>query len=72
MTTTFEKSKTYLSVSQLSQRHPAFSPSAIRHLIFDSKRNGFNSVIVRVGKKLVLEETAFEAWVQSQSQKRGE
>ncbi len=66
-----ESMKKYLSVTQLSERHPAFSPSAIRHLIFDSNSNGFRSVIFRIGRKLVLEETAFEEWVREQSQKGG-
>jgi len=59
----YEKSKTLLSIEQLSQRHPAFSPSAIRHLIFDAKTNGFDQVIFRVGRKVVLEESAFVNWV---------
>lgn len=62
--------KKYLTVTQLAERHPAFSASAIRHLIFDSRLNGFDSVIYRVGRKLVLEETAFEKWV-LQQQKNG-
>ncbi len=71
MTTPIENIKTYLSVTQLSKRHPAFSPSAIRHLIFSARTNGFQSVIVRVGRKLILEESAFENWVRTQNQKGG-
>lgn len=63
--------KKYLSVSQLAERHPAFSASAIRHLIFDSKSNGFDSVVCRIGRKLVLEESAFESWVLQQQKKGG-
>jgi hypothetical protein len=71
MSSTIEKVKKYLTVPQLAERHPAFSASAIRHLIFDAKRNGFDSVISRVGKKLVLEESAFENWVIEQQKSRG-
>lgn len=71
MTMPINKSKTFLSVPQLSQRHPAFSISAIRHLIFDAKTNGFHRVLHRIGKKLVLEESAFEQWILDQ-QKEGD
>lgn len=68
---TIEKVKKYLTVTQLAERHPAFSASAIRHLIFDAPKNGFDSVIVRVGRKLVLEESAFENWLIHQGEKGG-
>jgi hypothetical protein len=68
MVTTVEKEKKYLTVSQLAERHPAFSTSAIRHLIFNAPSNQFHSVIFRVGRKLVLEETAFENWIKQQNQ----
>lgn len=71
MTATVEKIKKFLSVEQLAQRHPAFTASAIRHLIFSSRTNGFHKVIFRVGRKLVLEELAFEAWVSEQNSKGG-
>lgn len=70
MSLMIEKEKKYLTVAQLSERHPAFSVPALRHLIFDSKTNGFDSVIYRVRKKLVLEESAFENWI-LQQQKNG-
>lgn len=59
--------KNLLSVQQFSEKHPAFSQSALRHLIFNSKANGFSQVIRRIGKrKLLLDEEAFFEWVLSQ------
>ena len=71
MTSTIEKIKTYLNVVQLSERHPAFSISALRHLMFNAKSNGFDSVIFRIGRKCVLEESAFEHWILEQQKKGG-
>lgn len=72
MTQISHKPKTFFDVPGLSQRHPAFSKSALRHLIFDANKNGFQSVIFRVGKKILLEETAFEQWVLRQQNKGGQ
>lgn len=38
----------------------------LRHLVFNSKENGFDAVVVRVGRRILLDETAFFAWVDSQ------
>ena len=68
MTQVQEQSKTFLTVAQISARHPGFSVPALRHLIFDSRRNGFDRVIFRIGKKLLLEESSFRGWIEQQQQ----
>lgn len=56
-----------LTVAQFASEHPAFSQAALRHLIFDSMRNGFHSVIRRVGRrKILLDENAFFSWINEQ------
>jgi len=56
-----------LTVSQFATEHPAFSQSALRHLIFDASTNGFSTVICRVGKrKVLLDEEAFFQWIAAQ------
>ena len=56
-----------LTVSQFALAHPAFSQSALRHLIFDASANGFSRVIRRIGKrKILLDEDSFFQWVASQ------
>ena len=67
MTNNVENKGRYLSVAQFASEHPAFSQSALRHLIFDASKNKFNSVIKRVGKKkILLSEQAFFSWIENQ------
>ncbi|MEZ5315477.1 MAG: hypothetical protein R3E91_04630 [Chlamydiales bacterium] len=62
-----------LTVPQLSQKHPAFSQAALRHLIFDANNNGFCCVVKRVGKrKILLDEQAFFHWIDKQQSEKGE
>jgi hypothetical protein len=35
----------------------------LRHLVFYAAENGFNSVVRRVGKRVLLDEQAFFSWV---------
>ncbi|MDD2769274.1 MAG: hypothetical protein PHT19_11100 [Methylococcus sp.] len=39
----------------------------LRHLIFNSKKNGFDKVIRRAGRRVLIDEAAFFDWVNSQS-----
>lgn len=45
--------------------HHAWPPAGgLRHLIFFAKSNGFNTVIRRVGRRVLIDEAAFFAWVE--------
>ena len=59
----------YLTVTQLCEKHPAFKPGGIRALIFNEETNGLKAsgAIVRVGRKVLIDEAKFFAWVSSQS-----
>lgn len=47
-------------------RYHAWPPvGGIRYLIFHSKTNGFDVVIKRVGRRVLIDESAFFAWVDS-------
>jgi hypothetical protein len=71
MTSSLERISKLMSVQQFATEHPAFSQSALRHLIFDAERNGFRSVIRRVGRKILLDERSFFEWVERQNQQWG-
>ena len=72
----------YLTVEQFSQRNPAFTPAALRNLIF--RANGRQSTkgsipgnglieagaIVRLGRKVLIVENRFFDWVESQQEWR--
>ena len=68
----------YSTVEQFSQRNPAFTPAALRNLIFKADErestkgkipgNGLiqAGAIVRVGRKVLIVESRFFDWVESQ------
>ena len=35
----------------------------LRHLVFHSKSNGFDAVIRRIGRRILIDEESFFAWV---------
>lgn len=43
----------------------------LRHLVFHSETNGFDKVIRRVGRKVLLDETAWHEWVRSKNPQAG-
>ncbi|HAT2008745.1 hypothetical protein ACV3VJ_08050 [Legionella pneumophila] len=62
-----------------SREHPRYIPvpnwdihyewpskSALRNLIFHKKTNGFDKVVVKVGKRVLINEAAFFEWVANQ------
>jgi hypothetical protein len=67
-----------LTVSQFSERNPAFSESALRNLIFKAdERLGANGpipsnglieagAIVRIGRKVLIDEARFFDWIEAQ------
>ena len=58
---------TFVTVPQLAQRQPAFKIGGIRGWIFNEEKNGLkeSGAIIRIGKKLVIDESKFIAWIQS-------
>jgi hypothetical protein len=63
----------YLTVQQFTAKHTAFKTSGMRSLIFFAHQNGLaeSGAIVRIGRKVLVEETNFFNWVQSQNSKIG-
>lgn len=67
-----------LTVRQFSEKHPAFTQGSIRQLIFASKPrktsrgnlpgNGLSVALVRIGRKVLLNEQRFFEWLDSQQQ----
>jgi len=48
-----------LSVRQFAAAHPAFTESALRSLIFDADQHGLEPAIIRIGRKVVIDESKF-------------
>lgn len=67
-----------LGVENFSMRHPAWTVSSLRNLVWrandrlNSKGikipgNGLAPAIVRIGRKLLIDEKKFFAWIESQT-----
>ena len=54
----------YYTVKQMSMRHPAFSESSLRWLIFNESSNGLHPAIKRVGRKVLVNELKFLRWIE--------
>jgi hypothetical protein len=52
-----------IPVTQWSLFHPWPTTPALRHLIWEADTNGFNKVIRRVGKRILIDEAEFYLWV---------
>ena len=58
----------YLTVNQFTAKHTAFNNGGLRAWIFNSNTNGLkeSGAIVRIGRKVLIDENLFFSWVQSQ------
>ena len=59
---------TLSTVKQFNQRHPAFPEGGLRHRIFHAETNGLleSGVIVRNGRRVLIDEEKFFEWLRSQ------
>jgi len=62
---------TYYTVKQFAKEKKFISEAGLRWLIFNADTNGFEKVIRRIGKKVLLDWNAFESWLQETNQKIG-
>jgi hypothetical protein len=62
-----EKVPTLLTVSQFIKKHPFISNGGLRFQIFNAKSNGLEraGAIVRMGKRVLIDEGRYFAWVDS-------
>ena len=73
-----EQRPAYKTVAQFSNDNPCFTPSSLRNLIFkaDERQSSNGAIagnglleagaIIRIGRKVLIDETRFYAWVQKQ------
>lgn len=59
----------YLTVQQFSKKHPAFPVGTLRHQIFYAETNGLKNsgAIVRNGRRVLIREDRYFAWLESQN-----
>jgi len=58
------------TVKQFSQQHQAFPEGGLRHRIFYAESNGLkeSGAIVRNGRRILIDEEKFFAWLEAQNQ----
>ena len=56
-----------IPVTQWNKHHTWPSLGGLRHLIFHAKTNGFDQVIRRIGRRVLVDEQAFFQWVKAQN-----
>lgn len=59
----------YIPASNWNNYHDWPRNGGLRHLIFHRKTNGFDQfhVVKKVGKRVLIDEAAFFAWIANQS-----
>lgn len=59
----------YSTVNQFAEKHSAFTVGGLRFLIFNEHSNGLakSGAIVRIGRKVLISEAKFFAWVEAQN-----
>ncbi len=70
------QSRILLTVRQFSDKHPAFPQGSLRNFIFLAenrntsrgviKGNGLDVALVRIGRKLLIDEAKFFQWIDAQ------
>lgn len=58
------------TVKQHASKYPAFTEAALRMLIFNEHQNGLAKAgaIVRVGRKVLINEAKWFAWIEAQNE----
>jgi len=63
-----EKQTKLIPLTEWPNYHPHPSIGGLRHLVFHAQKNGFNKVIRRIGRRVLINEAAFFEWVELQNQ----
>jgi len=67
METTNNKNPRLIPITQWGQHHSYPPLGQLRALAFNAKKNGFDSCIRRIGRRVLIDEAAYFAWVESQN-----
>lgn len=57
----------YLSIGDWNKFHAWPPVGGLRHLIFHANTNGFNRVIRRCGRRILINEAEFFKWIESKN-----
>jgi hypothetical protein len=54
-----------ITVQQFTRKYPWPSEGGLRWLIFNAKQNGFARCVVRIGRRVLIDEKAFVKWTEA-------
>lgn len=60
-----------LTVSQFVEKHTWATKGGLRALLFNRKKNGLDVAVVRLGRRLLLDEGQFFQWLESRGREAG-
>jgi hypothetical protein len=55
----------WLTIKQAANANPAFSENSLRMLVFRADQNGLKNSVSRIGRKILINQESFEAWIAS-------
>ncbi len=61
-------SNRYIPVPEWNDHHPWPSQGGLRWLIFNKHKNGFDTVVRKVGRRVLISEEAFFDWIEAHGQ----
>lgn len=56
-----------IPLTQWPEHHSYPTIAGLRYLVFNADSNGFANVIKRIGKRVLIDEVAYFAWVDAQN-----
>ena len=66
---TSQETTRLLPLTKWNDFHIYPNQAGLRYLVFNADKNGFASCIKRIGKRVLIDEAAFFAWVETQNQR---
>lgn len=57
-----------LTVRLFAEKYPVFTKSILRSWVFYRTENGFEQCVVRIGRKLLINETSVFEWINRQNE----
>lgn len=67
MSTVAEQQPSLLTVKLLVKKYPWLTEGGLRHFLFHMKQNGLCKAVRKMGRKVLIDEVAFFAWIEEQS-----
>jgi hypothetical protein len=56
-------------VPQFSEKNPAFPHGSLRWLLFNRQQNGLDRAVVRIGRRIYIDEDKFFQWLDAQNER---